>query len=303
MSSNVRVSVLLAFATVYVIWGSTYLAIRFGVETIPPFLMAGVRFAIGGGMFFGWGVTRSGAWPARGLWRSALLVGGFMVAGGIGGVTWAEQYVPSGLTALMIAMVPLWIVAIDWLRPGGSSPGGMVIVGLMLGFAGLGLLINPTDVGGAGEIDPVGAAALMGATLSWSTGSIYSRHATQPSSQPLAIGMQMMCGAAILLTASLLTGEVGEFDTGTLSARSVLAVAYLIGPGSLAYAAYLFLLRASTPAKAATYAYVNPVIALVLGAVLGDEHLSAWTLLCSVVIIVAVVVIVTAKARTRSTSE
>lgn len=303
MSSNVRVSVLLAFVTVYVIWGSTYLAIRFGVETIPPFLMAGVRFAIGGEIFFSWNAARSDAWPTRGAWRSALLVGGFMVAGGIGGVTWAEQYVPSGLTALMIAMVPLWIVAIDWLRPGGSSPGGVVIIGLMLGFTGLGLLINPMDVGRAGEIDPVGAAVLMGATLSWSTGSIYSRHATQPPSQPLAIGMQMMCGGAILLTLSLLTGEVGEFDVATMSSRSALAVAYLIGPGSLAYAAYLFLLRASTPAKAATYAYVNPVIALALGAVLGDEHLSGWTLLCSVVIIAAVVVIVTAKAHARSASE
>ena len=297
MSSTVRLSVVLAFAAVYVIWGSTYLAIRFGVETIPPFLMAGARFAVGGSLFFIWALVRGSALPERTLWRPALVVGGFMVAGGIGGVTWAEQYVPSGLTALLIAMVPLWIVAIDWLRPGGSSPGAVVVFGLVLGFTGLGLLINPTASGGTAEIDPVGAAVLMGATLSWSTGSIYARHARVPASQPLAIGMQMVCGSAVLLTLSLATGEVGRFDVASMSPRSALAVAYLIGPGSLAYAAYLFLLRASTPAKAATYAYVNPVIALLLGAALGDEHLSAWTLGCSVVIVAAVMVIVTARTR------
>ena len=294
---NVRPLVLIAFATVYVVWGSTYLAIRFGIETIPPFFMAGVRFCIGGSLFIGWAIARGAKLPSSSLWRPAALVGVLMVAGGTGGVTWAEQFVPSGLTALLIAMVPLWIVLIDWARPGGLNPGSTVFFGLVIGLAGMTLLVNPVAVGGVREIDPVGALALVFATLSWSTGSVYSRHARQSSSQTLTVGMQMVSGGVALLCMSTISGELSQVDLALISWRSVMAMVYLIGPGSLAYAAYLFLLRASTPTKAATYAYVNPIIALVLGAVIGGEQVSAWTLLCSAVIITGVVVIVTAKGR------
>lgn len=294
---NVRPLVLLAFATVYVVWGSTYLAIRFGIETIPPFFMAGVRFCIGGSLFIGWAIARGTKIPSSSLWRSAALVGVLMVAGGTGGVTWSEQFVPSGLTALLIAMVPLWIVLIDWARPGGSNPGSTVFFGLVIGLAGMTLLVNPVAVGGVREINPVGALALVFATLSWATGSVYSRHARQSSSQTITVGMQMVSGGVTLLCMSTISGELSQVDLALISWRSVMAMVYLIGPGSLAYAAYLFLLRASTPTKAATYAYVNPIIALVLGAVIGGEQVSAWTLLCSAVIITGVVVIVTAKGR------
>ena len=300
MLRNIRPLVVLAFATVYVVWGSTYLAIRFGIETIPPFFMAGVRFCIGGTLIVGWALARGAERPAPSLWRPAAAVGVLMVAGGIGGVTWAEQFVPSGITALLIAMVPLWVVLLDWIRPGGSPPGVAVFVGLVIGLIGMTLLVNPVRVGGVGEVDPVGAAALVGATLSWAAGSVYSSFARQSTSQTVAVGMPMISGGVILLVASALSGELGRVDVDAMSWRSVLAVVYLIGPGSLAYAAYLFLLRTSTPTKAATYAYVNPIIALALGAVVGGEYLSTWTLICSAVIITGVVVIVTAKGRAAS---
>ena len=297
---RVRPLVLLAFATIYVVWGSTYLAIRFGIETIPPLFMAGVRFCIGGTLFVGWAIARGAERPVASLWRPAALVGLLMITGGIGVVTWAEQFVPSGLTALLIAMVPLWVVLIDWARPGGSQPGRVVFFGLVLGLVGMTLLVNPTGIGGVGEVDPVGALALVLATLSWAAGSIYSRNARQSSSQVIAVGMPMMIGGVILLGVSALSGELRQVNVGLMSWRSVMALAYLIGPGSLAYAAYLFLLRASTPTKAATYAYVNPVIALILGAAVGGEQVSTWTLTCSAVIIMGVIAIVPAKARTVS---
>lgn len=299
MSSGVRLSVVLAFATIYIVWGTTYLAIRFGIETIPVFLMAGVRFIVGGALFYQWASGRADEIPSPEHWKSAFIIGGLMVACGIGGVTWTEQFVPSGLTALMIAIVPFWIILMDWLRPGGSPPSGAVVFGLVIGFIGLGLLINPGEIGGVSEIDPRGAGAILFATLCWSTGSIYSRHASQPRFQPLAVGMQMMCGGLILLIISLAIGELSQFNMATLSLRSVMAVVYLIGPGSIAYAMYLFLLKASTPAKAATYTYVNPIIALIVGAWLGDEVMSNWTLACSAVIILGVVVTITAKMQVK----
>jgi|TARA_B100001971_G_C18210846_1_gene550571 drug/metabolite transporter (DMT)-like permease len=299
VSTGVRLSVVLAFATIYIVWGTTYLAIRFSIETIPVFLMAGVRFIVGGALFYQWASGRAAETPNFEHWKSAFIIGGLMVACGIGGVTWTEQFVPSGLTALMIAIVPFWIILMDWLRPGGSPPSGAVVFGLVIGFIGLGLLINPGEIGGVSEIDPRGAGAILFATLCWSTGSIYSRHAPQPRFQPLAVGMQMMCGGLILLIVSLAIGELSQFNMATLSLRSVMAVVYLIGPGSIAYAMYLFLLKASTPAKAATYTYVNPIIALIVGAWLGDEVMSNWTLACSAVIILGVVVTITAKMQVK----
>ena len=299
MSTGVRLSVVLAFATVYIVWGTTYLAIRFGIETIPVFLMAGVRSIVGGALFYQWASTRTDETPNPEHWKSAFIIGGLMVACGIGGVTWTEQFVPSGLTALMIAIDPFWIILMDWLRPGGAPPGAAVVFGLVIGFIGLGLMISPGEIGGVSEIDPRGAGAIWFATLCWSTGALYSRHAPQPRFQPLAVGMQMMCGGLILLSVSLAIGELSQFNMATLSLRSVMAVVYLIGPGSIAYAMYLFLLKASTPAKAATYTYVNPIIALIVGAWLGGEVMSNWTLACSAVIILGVVVTITAKMQVK----
>lgn len=297
MSEQMKLKIILGFAAIYIIWGSTYLAIRLGVETIPPFMMAGIRFVIGGLSIYLWMRSRGVAAPSRKHWWTAGIIGILLAAGGTGGVTWAETTVPSGLTALLVAMVPMWIVLVDWLRPGGVKPRKLVVAGLALGFVGVALLINPTDIGGAGEIDKFGAGLIVLATMSWAIGSIYSRHAVQPSSKLLGAGMQMIIGGGVLLVASALTGEFGSWDIGATTFKSWAGLAYLITIGSGAFAVYVWLIGASTPSKVATYAFVNPVIALVLGAIVAGEALSSWTFFCSVIVIMAVFMIIRSKAR------
>jgi drug/metabolite transporter (DMT)-like permease len=270
-----RTTLVAAFAAVYVIWGSTYLAIRFAIETLPPFLMAGVRFVIAGGILYA---------VARAL-----------------GVVWAEQTVPSGLTALIVAIVPLWMVLLDWLRGTGSRPGLGVAVGLLLGFVGVGVLVGPGGLGGGERIDPIGAGVVVLASLLWAIGSLYSRRAELPASQALATGMEMFAGGVLLLALATATGELGRFDPSAVSARSLWALGYLIVFGAIvAFSAYVWLLQKTTPARAATYAYVNPVVAVVLGWALASEPLSPRILLAGAMIVAAVVLIVGRPVRRRA---
>jgi len=293
-----KAQIILGFLTIYLVWSSTYLAIRFVVETIPPFMMAGLRFLLGGMLFYGWAKLRGAGNPQKKHWLPMGLIGLGLIVGGNGGVSWAEQVVPSGLTALMIAVVPLWIVLADWIRPGGKRPGGIVMLGLALGFIGMLFLINPLNISSERDIDPLGAAVLVFATMSWATGSIYSRHATAPKSQILGVGMQMLIGGAALLVISGLSGELANFDPAQITTKSLIAFVYLTTIGSFAFGVYLWLLKASTPAKVATYAYVNPVLALVLGTVFAAEPFALWTFGCSLVIVTAVAIIVSAKKTT-----
>ncbi len=286
------VALVAAFAAVYVIWGSTYLAIRWGVAEIPPFLMAGVRFVAAGLVFAAWGVRQGAARPTARDWAMTGLVGVLMAAGGNGGVSWALQRVPSGLGALLVSMVPFWVALGDWWRPGGERPAGRVVLGLVLGFSGVALLVNPSDGVGASDLDPVGAGAIVLASLLWAAGSICSRHVPQPHSQALSSGMQMLGGGAVLLALSAASGELRGLDWGAISPGAFGAWAYVAAFGSVAYGCYLWLLKASVPAKAATYAYVNPVIALVLGYFLAGEALSAWSLGCSAVVVLGVLLVV-----------
>ena len=286
------VALVAAFAAVYVIWGSTYLAIRWGVAEIPPFLMAGVRFIAAGLVFAAWGLRQGAARPTARDWAMTGLVGVLMAAGGNGGVSWALQRVPSGLGALLVSMVPFWVALGDWWRPGGERPAGRVVVGLVLGFSGVALLVNPAGAAGAGGLDPVGAGAIVVATVLWAAGSVCSRHVPQPHSQALSSGMQMLGGGAVLLALSVAAGEPRGLDWGAISPGSFAAWAYVAAFGSVAYGCYLWLLKASVPAKAATYAYVNPVIALVLGYFLAGEALSAWSLGCSAVVVLGVLLVV-----------
>ena len=281
-----------AFAAVYVIWGSTYLAIRWGVAEIPPFLMAGVRFVAAGLVFAAWGLRQGAARPTARDWAMTGLVGVLMAAGGNGGVSWALQRVPSGLGALLVSMVPFWVALGDWWRPGGERPAGRVVLGLVLGFSGVALLVNPAGAAGASGLDPVGAGAIVVATVLWAAGSVCSRHVPQPHSQALSSGMQMLGGGVVLLTLSAAAGELAGFDWGAVSPGAFGAWAYVAAFGSVAYGCYLWLLKASVPAKAATYAYVNPVIALVLGYFLAGEALSAWSLGCSAVVVLGVLLVV-----------
>ncbi|MGH7596988.1 MAG: drug/metabolite exporter YedA [bacterium] len=287
-----------AFAAIYLIWGSTYLAIRFAVETFPPFLMASMRFLVAGAILYPWARLRGASQPARSHWLAATVVGGLLLLGGNGGVVWAAQLVPSGLTALLIGTVPLWMALLDWLRRGGTKPSNGVMVGLLLGLFGIALLVGPGKLAGGRQVDLVGAAVLILASLSWAAGSLYSRRAQLPASPLLATAMEMLAGGALLLIASLLVGEWTRFDSSALSLRSWLSLGYLIFFGALVgFTAYIWLLRVSTPAHVSTYAYVNPVVAIFLGWTFAGEPLTARTLLAAAVIVAAVVIITTYRAR------
>ena len=292
MTHPSRVSLVAAFAAVYVIWGSTYLAIRWGVAEIPPFLMAGGRFLGAGLVFVALAAHRGAARPTARDWLTTALIGLLMAAGGNGLVSWALQRVPSGIGALLVSMVPFWVALADWLRPRGARPPGHVILGLTLGFAGVALLVNPTDLAGARTLDAVGAGTIVIASLLWATGSVYSRYAPQPASHWLSAGMQMLGGGAVLMAMSAAAGEFTTLDWSNVSRAAFGAWIYVAAFGSVAYGCYLWLLKASTPAKAATYAYVNPVIALILGYLLADEALSLWSLGCSTVVVAGVLLVV-----------
>lgn len=292
MTHPSRVSLVAAFAAVYLIWGSTYLAIRWGVAEIPPFLMAGGRFLGAGTVFVAWAAHRGAARPTARDWLTTALIGLLMAAGGNGGVSWALQRVPSGVGALLVSMVPFWVALIDWLRPRGARPPGQVGVGLALGFAGVALLVNPTDLAGARTLDPVGAGTIVAASLLWAAGSVYSRYAPQPASHWLSAGMQMLGGGAVLMVLSAASGELTRLDWSTVSPAAFGAWFYVAALGSVAYGCYLWLLKASTPAKAATYAYVNPVIALLLGYLLAGETLTLWSLGSSALVVAGVLLVV-----------
>jgi len=290
MSRADRLRLLAAFAAVYVVWGSTYLAIRIAVQTIPPLLQASARFLAAGTIMLLAGRARGLAWPKGLEWRTAAIVGVLMLTGGNGGVSWAETRVPSGLAALIVGAVPLFTVAIEALRPGGTRPGRATLLGLLIGFVGVGLLVNPF-ARDAARVDPAAAAVLLVACASWSAGGLYSRHA--PGAAPMmAAGANMLAGGIGLALLGTATGELTAFDVSRVSTGSVVALAYLVAFGSLiGFTAYLYLLHHTTPAKATTYAYVNPVVAILLGWALLDEPLTPRVLVAAAVIILAVVMI------------
>jgi drug/metabolite transporter (DMT)-like permease len=291
------VRVLAAFLIVYVIWGSTYLAIRFADETMPPFLMAATRFLLAGAVMYGWLRLRGAQRPTWVHWKSALIVGGLLLFCGNGGVVWAEQTLPSSLAALLVSTVPIWMALLGWLIPGGGRPSWKVGAGLALGFAGVALLVGGVPSTGAQAVNPVGIAVVLVAAVAWASGSLYSRVARFPSSPLLGTGMEMLAGGTLLLVAGLVTGEAGRIDAQAISAKSLLALGFLIVFGSLvAYTAYIWLLRVSTPARVSTYAYVNPVVAVFLGWAFDHEPVTGRTLLAAAVIVAAVVVITTMQA-------
>jgi drug/metabolite transporter (DMT)-like permease len=288
-----RARLFAAFAAVYTVWGSTYLFIRFAVETLPPFLMAGARFAVAGAILYLWARLRGAATATRAEWRGAAIAGLFLLLGGNGAVVWAEQRVPSGVTALLVATVPIWMVLLEWLRPGGKRPRAGVFVGLALGLAGLALLVGRGAVSGGGEgADLVGAAVLVVGSILWATGSIYVRHSQHPSSALVSNAVQMLAGGAALLVAGTVVGELGRLDLGAASARSLFSLLYLVIAGSLiGFTAYTYLLQVSTPAKVSTYAYVNPVVAVFLGWAFAGEEITARTLIAAAVILAGVAII------------
>jgi len=292
----VPLNTIIAFAAIYVIWGSTYLAIRFAVETLPPFLMLAARFGVAGLLLYWWLRLRGLPRPPGQEWIGSMAVGGLLLVGGTGAVAWAEQWIPSGLAALIVAIVPMWMVLLDWLRPGGQRPTGPVVAGLVMGLAGVMLLVGPIELGGGGRMQYLGAAAVVAGTVSWATGSVFGSSFRVPSVPRMAAALQMTMGGALLLTLGTLRGEWSQVDPAGISMRSGLSLLYLIVFGSIiAFAAYVYLLRVSTPARVGSYAYVNPVVAVFLGWALADEPVTGRTLLAAAVIITGVVLIVSGR--------
>ena len=282
-----RARLIAAFAAVYLLWGSSYLAIRFAIETIPPFLMGGARFLMAGAILYGWERTRTASCSLPQHWLSALIIGAFLILGGNGSVVWAEQFIPSGLTALLIATEPLWIVILLWGMGRERVPSGGV-VGLVLGFAGVAFLIGPEDIAGGGRIDVRAAGVVLMGTLSWAIGSLYSRSATQAESQILSTAMSMLSGGALMVGLALLLGELSDFDPGAVSLKSGLAFVYLVlFPSLLAFTAYLWLMKTVSPDRASTYAYVNPIVAVTIGWALASEPVNPRIIISMTIIMVA----------------
>jgi len=290
-----RLKLALAFACIYVIWGSTYLAIRFAIETMPPLLMAGIRFLVAGGLLYGWIAVRGEARrPTREQWSAAALLGVLFFLGGNGGVSWAEQSVPSGLAALLVATIPFWIVTIQWMR-GQARPSARILTGVAAGFAGVGLLVAGKGPGAG--VDPVGAVVLIFATFCWAYGSVISSRLPHPSSHLQSGAMQMLAGGAALCLVGLLTGEGARVHPAAVSGRSWLAFGYLIFAGSIVgFSAYNWLLHATTTARVGTYAFVNPAVAVFLGWALAGEPVGPNTLLAGAFILSGVLLIITSRS-------
>jgi len=288
-----KVKVWLALLAVYIVWGSSYLAIRFAVETIPPFLMAGSRFLVSGLILYVWRHLAGDPNPTPRQWRSGLVIGVLLLLGGNGIIGWAEQYVQSGIAALMIASVPLWIVLIETFRPESLKPDWKIMLGLLVGFAGLILLVmSSMNVSTSAEMKPLEIGALLLAALLWSIGSIYSRDADMPTSSLLGTGIEMLGGSAGLFLAATLTGEWQQLNFAVISTRSLLGLAYLIVFGSLiGFASYTWLLRNAPISLVSTYAYVNPVVAIFMGAWLGNELINGRIIFAAIIIIGSVLVI------------
>ena len=295
-----RTLLLGAFGIVYVVWGSTYLAIRIAIETIPPLLMAGTRFLVAGAILYAWARARGAPRPGVRAWRDAALLGTLFLFIGNGGLVWAETRVPSGLAAVLAATTPLWTVLIERFRGAADAVRPLVYAGLVLGLGGVILLMLPG--GHEQAVDLLGAGIILIAALVWAYAMVISRSLTLPDSGALSAAIQMLAGGALLIIVGSLAGEWSGFAPHTASLRSLLGLGYLIVFGSLvAYSAFTWLLRVAPAGRVSTYAYVNPVVAVLLGWLLASEPFGARELAASAVIIAGVALIISGRTRTSDT--
>jgi drug/metabolite transporter (DMT)-like permease len=287
-----RALIFWSFAAIYVVWGSTYLAIRVMVSTMPPLLAGGVRFLFTGAILYGWARWRGVAAPSRALWGPAFLLGALFFLIGNGGVSWAETRIPSGLTALLAATSPLFTVTFESKRGGWRRPPARVLVGIAAGLCGVALLVAPGEIIGGGHADLLGAAAITAAAIAWAGGSVLSHAVPLHSSPQLATGMKMLAGGALLLAAGLVMGEGSRVSMAIFQPKAILAWAYLVVFGSLiGFSAFTYLLRVTTPEKVSTSAFVNPLVAVALGWAILGESVSARTLVAAGIIIGGVALI------------
>lgn len=300
-----RSQLIAAFAAVYLVWGSTYLAIRVAVETIPPFFMAATRFAVSGALLYGFLWLTKKIRPTAKQWRDNAIVGGFLMLGGNGLVCWAEQSVPSGIATLLVSAGPFAVVLLDWAihaadpeKKRGSRPTLPIWIGLALGFTGLALLVGPDVAHGTGGLTLLSVGALLAATWLWSAGSLFGRYASEPAEPFTASAIQMVTGSGWLFLASLLAGEPSRLTVAAFTPHAVGAWVYLTLVGSLVgFTAFVWLMKHSTPAKVYTYTYVNPIVAVFLGWLILHETVNPRTFSAAAIIIAGVAIITIAKVK------
>jgi drug/metabolite transporter (DMT)-like permease len=289
--SGPRGRLLFAFATLYLVWGSSYLFIKFAVTTMPPLGMAGARFIIAGLVLFAAMRALGTPTPGRAEWRAGTVVGVALMCSNAA-VAWSERRIDSGVASLIVSMTPCWMVLID-ARRRRVRPHRGVLFGLALGFAGIAALVGPAELVGHGHVDSVGAAVVLAGTVSWAMGSLYAQRAQRPQSAFMTSGIQMLTGGAVLFAVAVLAGEWRGFELAQVSTRSWMAFAYLIALPSLAgFTSYLYILAHASPARASTYAYMNPLVAVTLGALFGGETLAPRVLIATAIIVAAVALIV-----------
>lgn len=291
----------LPLLALYIVWGSTYLGIKVSIETIPPFFHAAVRFLISGMILVVWQRSAGHQMPTRRQWVSAGIIGTFLLLGGNGLVAWAEQFIPSGIAALIIGSMPMFLVIGEAIRPNGVKPTWQGIVGLLVGFAGIFILVGPSEISGSTEkLNPLGVIALLSACLFWATGSLYSKTADLPKSSLMNTGAQMLVGSVSLLIVSLISGELNGWDVSAVSARSLVGLAYLIFIGSLVgFVSYGWLLQNAPISLVSTYAYVNPIVAVLLGVWFANEALEPRIWLATAIIIGSVIFINSTKPKVK----
>lgn len=291
-----RTRTLVAFATIYVVWGSTYLAIAYAIASIPPLLMMGVRSLLAGAVLYGWARLSGAAAPRRAAWRPAVLAGAFLFLGSHGLLAWAEQRVPSGLAALVVATGTFWMIGVEWARRGGVRPAARVVGGAALGLSGVVMLVGSGD----GGVDVAGAGALTLSALLWAVGSVYARGSALPRSPQLASALPLLTGGVMLVSMSVVTGEARALDMFAIDARALFALLYLVVFGSIvAFSAYVWLLRTTSAVRVSTHTFVNPAVAVLLGWAFAGETVTARALLAGVAIIGSVVLIHRARAVTK----
>lgn len=296
LHGRVDAAIWLALGTVYLVWGSTYLAIAVAVRTLPPFLMSSARFLLAGAVLYAWSRRRGTPAPTPRHWVAAAGVGFALLLVGNGGIAWAEQRVESGVAALLVATTPLWLALLDRVFF-GVRLSLRALAGIGAGLVGVAFL-----VGGGGTIDLLGSIVILSASLAWAAGSLGARHPSNPVQPSLAAGMQMLSAGALLLIAGLASGELGRVHVDQISGASMAAFVYLVVVGSLiTYTAYTWLLRSPAPAAlVGTYAYVNPIVAVVLGALVLSEPFGVRTVLAGIAITVAVALSVEKRRRSGS---
>jgi drug/metabolite transporter (DMT)-like permease len=290
--------VIISFIAIYFLWGGSFLAIRFSLESIPPLLISCIRFICAGIILMTVAWRSGAARPTWAQWRSAAILGFMMFFAANSTLVRGEKTVPSGLAAVLYATLPLWMAVLGWLWQGEARPSGRTLVGLVLGFVGV-VMMFATDGKG---IDPFGGLLVLASAVFWAVGSLLSRRVDKPESSALASGMNLICSGTMFLIASVLVGETSQFNLLAVSDKSILALVYLIvGSSVIGFSCYMWLLSVTAPNRVATYAYVNPVVALFIGALAG-EMLNPRELLAALVIVVAVALITSARAKSVAAS-